>query len=99
MKSHDFVGGITAIDTNSGRAILPLEGENKLLSTNASELKWISVYLSHKSLEDCLLPFHFSNYIDLSPLLCPTKLLFRRGSSDCVLLQGCELVPQRSMIC
>lgn len=30
--SHDFVGGITAVDTASRRAILPLQGENKLLS-------------------------------------------------------------------
>lgn len=39
MKSHDFVGGITAVDATSGRAILPLKGENKLLSANASQSK------------------------------------------------------------
>lgn len=91
--SHDFVGGRTAIDTTSRRAILPLKSGNKLLSINISQSKENSVYLSTSSLEDCLLKFQFSNYTDLSPLLHPTKLLFRCVSSDCTCTQEkCDML-------
>lgn len=39
MKSQDFTGGITAVDTTRVRAILPLKGEHNLLSTNTAQGK------------------------------------------------------------